>query len=380
MRRYKIGFLTSFNPLDKRKLSGITYHFLQAVQHNLGDTEVLGPMKSRKLLTGILNRIGRKFNKSYNIDHSIFMAFNYARFFNKRLKGKQFDLIIAPRSSTEIAFLKTRIPILYYSDTTFASLYNYYSWFSNFMPLSVREGNYIEKLALRNASWLVFTSKWAADSAIKDYHADPTKIYIIPFGANLDEIPPRELVLKDKPFDICKLLFLGVEWERKGGEIAFETLKELKNRGVKAELTICGCIPPSFFSDDDLRIIPFINKNNNDEYKRFEQILLQHHFLILPTRAECFGTVFCEASAFGIPSITTDTGGVGGAVVNGINGFRLPFNARGDAYAEKIISIWSDIRGKYKPLSVSSRDYYEHSLNWDVVTEKIRSVIENNQI
>ncbi|MFZ4462215.1 MAG: glycosyltransferase family 4 protein [Bacteroidales bacterium] len=380
MRRYKIGFLTSSDPLDKRKLSGINYHILQAVQQNLGDTELLGPIKSRSILNGFLKRFGKKFNKSYNIDHSIFMAILYARIFNKRLKDKQFDLIIAPRSSTEIAFIKTKIPILYYSDTTFASLYNYYEWFSNFMSISVWEGNFIEKRALRKAHWVVFTSQWAADSAVNDYHTDPSKIHLIPFGANLNEVPSRELVLRQKPFDICKLLFLGVEWERKGGEIAFETFKILKNSGLKTTLTVCGCIPPRHIVDEDMEVIPYINKNNFDEYKKFEQILLQHHFLILPTRAECFGVVFCEASAYGLPSITTDTGGVGGVVVNGINGYRLPLNAQSKTYAEKIMSIWSDFNGKYTPLAVSTRDYFEQTLNWDVFTEKVRSIIERNQI
>lgn len=378
MKRYKIGFLTSFDPLDKRKLSGVTYHLLRAVQRDLGDVEILGPMKTRRLLSGILNRIGKKFKRPYNLDHSIYMAFRYAGFFNKKLKGKDLDFIIAPRSSTEIALIRTDIPILYYSDTTFASLYNYYEWFSGFMALSEWEGNLIEKLAHKRSRWVVFTSQWAADSAIHTYHTNPEKVFVIPFGPNLDEIPERHEVLRIKENDVCKLLFLGVEWERKGGDIAFETLLELKKKGLRASLTVCGCTPPATVADDDLHVIPFINKNNFDEYKRFEAILKNHHFLILPTRAECFGVVFCEASAFAIPSITTDTGGIGGVVHNGVNGFRLPLNATGKEYASKIATIFNDYEKTYIPLAVSSRDFFESQLNWDTFSDKIRAVIEND--
>lgn len=379
-RRYQIGFLTSFDPLDKRKLSGITYHLLRAVERNLGDVELLGPMTTRRLLSGLLNRIGKKFKHRYNLDHSLYMAMRYAAYFNKKLKNKHFDLIIAPRSSTEIALLKTNIPVLYYSDTTFASLYNYYEWFSNFMSLSVYEGNLIEKLAHKRSRWVVFTSQWAAQSAIEHYRTPAEKVHIIPFGPNLDEIPPRDKVLVPRQNEVCKLLFLGVEWQRKGGDIAFEAFKIMQQAGLKVSLTVCGCRPPEGVYDDQMQVIPFVNKNNFDEYKRFEALLYEHHFLILPTRAECFGVVFTEASAYAMPSVTTDTGGIPDAVVNGVNGYRLPLSARGDAFAKQIMELWSDYEGKYLPLSMSSRNFFEQTLNWDAFTDKVRALLEKDGV
>ena len=74
--------------------------------------------------------------------------------------------------------------------------------------------------------------------------------------------------------------------------------------------------------------------------------------------------VFCEASAYGLPSITTDTGGVCGAVKNGENGFMLPFNARGQEYAEVIAKVYSDDQ-LYSELVQSSRAAFENRLNWD---------------
>ena len=377
MKRYKIGFLTSFDPLDKRKLSGVTYHLLRAVQRNLGDVEVLGPMRTRRLLSGVLNRIGKKFKKPYNLDHSLYLASRYAGYFNKRLRGKTYDFILAPRSSTEIALLKTKIPVLYYSDTTFASLYNYYEWFSGFMPMSVWEGNKIEKMAQKRSTWAVFTSQWAADSAINVYKTPSEKVFVVPFGPNLDVVPDKSTLLMNKQTDICQLLFLGVEWERKGGNIAFDTLKHLKINGLKCNLTVVGCVPPADVIDEDLHVIPFINKNNVDEYIRFEQLLLQSHFLILPTRAECFGVVFCEASAFGVPSITTDTGGIAGAVKNNVNGYRLPLQATGCDYAELIGELFKNYEEKYLPLARSSRDYFDDSLSWDKVTLQLRQIVEH---
>lgn len=377
MKRYKVGFLTSFDPLDKRKLSGVTYHLLRAIQKNLGDVVVLGPMATRRLLSGILNRIGKKFKKPYSLDHSLYLAARYAGYFKKKIKHGDYDLIIAPRSSTEIALLKTHVPVLYYSDTTFASLYNYYPWFSNFMKISEWEGHTIERMAQKHAKWVVFTSEWAARSAVDHYKTNPKKVHVIPFGPNLDLIPERTQVLERKNNDCCRLLFLGVEWARKGGDIAFDALLELKKKGIRVTITVVGCTPPDSVNDVDLKVIPFINKNNFDEYLQFETILLQSHFLILPTRAECFGVVFCEASAYALPSITTDTGGIPDAVHNGKNGYRLPLSAGGNAYANLIAEIFTAYDSRYVPLSISSRDLYESLLNWDTVTDSLRKVIES---
>lgn len=49
---------------------------------------------------------------------------------------------------------------------------------------------------------------------------------------------------------------------------------------------------------------------------------------------------FCEASAFGVPSIT-DTGGVSTNVINGVNGFALAPEAGAEAYAQKIRGYFS---------------------------------------
>ncbi|MCD4788420.1 MAG: glycosyltransferase family 4 protein [Bacteroidales bacterium] len=364
-QNYKIAYLTSINPRDKRALSGSPYYMLRALEKHVGSVDVLGPVKIKKTIFHYISQFFKKYFKAYNIYHSYFLARKYAKIFNKKLKGKNYDFIFAPRVSTEMCLIKTDIPIIYFTDTTFKLLYNYYEWFSGFMKISEWEGNKIEQLAINKASILINSSEWGANSAIKDYHADPEKVYVIPFAPNIDEVPERDKVLKPKDSDKCKLLFLGVEWIRKGGDIAFETLNELKKMGLNVSLTVCGCVPPAEYQDDDLIVIPFLNKNDKKQNKEFNKLLIDSHFLILPTREECFGVVFCEASAFGLPSITTDTGGISGAVKNGKNGFRLPLEARGKQYAEKIFEIFSDYENKYLPLSKSSRDIYEQKLNWD---------------
>lgn len=372
---YKVGFLSSFDPLDRKALSGVSYNFLKMFQSHFEFVEVVGPVNNRKILKGFLSRFLRKFPRRYNLDHSYLLSYLYALEFNKKLKGKEFDFIFAPRASSEIALLKTDIPIIYLSDATFDSLYGYYEWFSNFMQISIREGNKIEQMALNKAAICIFTSEWAANSAISKYRIDPLKIHRLPFGPNMDNIPTQQLSLNNKQRDVCKLLFLGVEWERKGGAVAFDTMIELKKRGIKSSLTVCGCIPPNTYHDDDLTVIPFLNKNNPEDYKIFESLLLEHHFLIVPTRAECFGVVFAEASAFGIPSLTSDTGGTAASVMNHKNGFRFSLQAKGSDYADKIQEIFSNYEQQYLPLVASTRETFLQEYDWESIARKFSGII-----
>ena len=229
----------------------------------------------------------------------------------------------------------------------------------------MEEGNYIEQSAINKADLLLYPTIWAADSAITDYGADESKLKIVPFGANMDQIPSKEMVNTKKKSDKCRLLFLGVDWERKGGEIAFETLIELGKMNVNAELTVCGCIPPGEFKHENMRVIPFLDKNEPEQNKELQQLFLKSDFLLLPSRTEAYGVVFCEANAYGLPAITTDTGGIPGVIEEGKNGFMFPLKARGREYAELISEVHGDDQ-KYYQLVRTSREIFETKLNWDV--------------
>ncbi len=377
MKRYNIALLTSIDPQNKGALSGSSYYILQALANYVGKVDILGPVNIHFRITKILVRIAKKLPLPYNFSHSYFFALKYARAFKRKIKGKQYDFIFAARSSTEVALLKTDIPIVFFSDTTFELFYNYYDWFSNFMKISELEGNSIERRAINKSAIAIFSSEWAARSAIDFYNVSPEKIHVIPFGPNVDNVPSKESALKQKDRETCKLLFIGVEWDRKGGKVAFDALIALKKLGLKTTLTVLGCVPPEEFRDDDLTIISFLNKNILEESQRFNSLFEESHFFILPTKQECFGVVFCEASAFGLPSLTTDTGGIGGAVKNGVNGYRFKLTDGGEEYAKKVFSIFTDYDNKYIPLNISSRGLYDSELNWEMFGTSVRRLMDN---
>ena len=206
------------------------------------------------------------------------------------------------------------------------------------------------------------------------YGADKSKIKIISYGANIDQTPPRDMILGKEKSDRCRLLFLGVDWERKGGEIAFETLLELDKLGLNAELTVCGCIPPEEFKHENMKVIPFLDKNIPQQNKELEELLLNSDFLLLPSRTEAYGVVFCEANAYGLPVITTQTGGIPSVIDEGKNGFMLTLDSRGVDYANLIKEIYPDDE-RYHQLVRSSRKTYDEKLNWDIWGKRVNKFI-----
>jgi len=251
---------------------------------------------------------------------------------------------------------------------------DYYPEFTNLSPSHLRALDEVEKEAIHNSAELIYPSLWAARSAILHYGADPAKAHVVPFGANIESAPSREVALKPLSRDRCRLLFVGVDWQRKGGEIAVQTLLGLERLGVPAELTIVGCQPPGSIEHPGVNVIPFINKNEPQGRGRLDELWSNADFLLLPTRAECFSIALCEASAFGLPILSTQTGGLPELVLDGVNGYLLPLEAGGDQYALRIRDLWQD-RDAYQALRVSSRGEFESRLNWDAWATRVKDVL-----
>jgi glycosyltransferase involved in cell wall biosynthesis len=373
-----IGFLTKPDPYDKRSWSGIYFRMLESLSNEFESVIPLGPLP-KPYVDAILRIIQKVINilngKKYNRSFSPLLARAYARSVERKLEKTPVDAIFAPTASPLISHLKTDIPIYYYSDASVASMINYYDSFTNLLKLSLREAHQIEQKAIEHSKAVIFASDWALQGAWEAYGIPKEKLHVIKMGANIDSAPSQLDIATKLKTSVCNLLFLGVDWNRKGGPIVFQTFNNLLASGFDAELIVCGCVPP--VTHPKMKVYPFLNKNLEKDSHQFTEILDNAHFLFLPTRAECAGIVFCEAAANGIPSITTNTGGVPSYVDHNITGFTLPLNAQADEYAQLIREIFND-KNRYRALSENARLKYLNELNWETWGEKMRVCIQEN--
>ena len=365
------------NPLDKRSWSGTTYYTYQQIKKNY-EVEIFNykwTWRVREWLTMQKSMNQKLFKRNTAVEFLRSYAKYFSRQLQKELKQRPVDVLFVSASSQLIGYIETDIPIIYMTDATFQQLQGYYPYFSNLAKYNVKQGIELDKKAFQKTAHYMLASEWNKNSVVNDYGIGANKISVAPCGANLDRIP-GVLDLDMNASGKCRLLFLGVEWDRKGGDIALETFRLLKQKGTNPHLHIIGCVPPvDVSSEKDITVIPFLDKNKPEDFNQLHQILLQTDFLLLPTRAECAGVVFSEASAYAIPSITTDTGGVTTYVKNGLNGFALPLQAGADVYAEKISQLLAD-KQVMQNLKHSARKYYEENLSWNLWGRQFQQIAE----
>jgi glycosyltransferase involved in cell wall biosynthesis len=375
--RLRIAYLTQLDPLDKRSWSGGLYYMGRALQQHCGDVTYLGPLRSLDL--SLLSKIRAKssltlLKRLYLHELSFTAARQWGFASTQKLAGQAFDVIVAADIKSAITFLETNIPIVLVGDATFAQLLDYFPYYTHVSSRSVREIHTIEQQTFKKVRAVIMTSEWAACSVIRDYHVEPEHVHVVSLGANLDTAPAREIANARKPSGTCRLLFVGVEWQRKGGDIAYETLLKLHEMGIEAELIVCGSTPPPGITHERMSVIPYLNKNDERQAREIEKLYAMSDFLILPTRADCVPNVFREANAFGLPVITADTGGIASDIHNGENGYMLPLAARGYDYADLIANIYYD-KQRYLRLRQSSRVAFEERLNWDVWGRRVHDIL-----
>jgi glycosyltransferase involved in cell wall biosynthesis len=375
LKRLRIAYVSARDPYDLDLWSGITHFMIGALEKHCGEVVYLGTFNTPLHFIGkAVNAILRPFSRRFNYGHSIPLARSYVKKTRRRLKGGSYDMIFT-QGQMEIALLHTDVPIVFASDATFTGLREYYPYFSGVLPFSAKQSASIERSAFENSSLLLFASRWAAGHAHSDHSIEASKIHVVNFGANLDDPPDREKSIgRHTGKSKCRLLFVGVDWVRKGGPIAFETLLKLLDRGIDAELIVCGAVPPAGFEHKNMRVVPFLSKKTAEGRRKIAELYGEADFFFLPTRAESFGIVFCEAGAYGLPVISTDTGGVSSIITHGTNGFLLPLSAGAGEYAELIARIWND-ESLYRRLVVSARDQYEERLNWDAWGRNVRRLV-----
>lgn len=232
-------------------------------------------------------------------------------------------------------FLAQRLPTIHVSDATVPLMRDYYAEFSHLPKVLADTAWQLDSTSVLRSHACLFATEWAARSAIRDDGADPSRVHAVPWGANIDlkQVCSANPAV---PVDICHLVFIGVDWERKGGAIAVAAAMRLEATGHAVKLHIIGATPRLQQEADLIIVHGFINKGTEEGRLQFDRIMRQAAFLFVPTRQDCFGMVFPEANSYGVPVIATQTGGVPDVVREGINGHLLAIDATADEYADLI--------------------------------------------
>ncbi len=365
----KIAYFFHRDAANPAVQSGRPASILSELQALGVEVEPVFPLRARPSARWIAKKIFyRLLGRHYRWDREPAFLANFAREFTTKTSGKRVDVVFSPGSEV-VSRLRTARPITFCADATFANLVDYYEDFTALSREYFRQGHIQEAAALGRAALAVYPSDWAARSAIEYYGTAPERVAVIPFGANLGRHNRRDQVrrwIEDRPQRHLSLLFVGRDWRRKGGEIVVATAKRLVQAGRRVQLEIVGCpVPTRHRHLGWIRQHGVLDTNTPAHVQRLTQLFAQAHFLFVPSRAEAYGMVFAEGNAFGLPVVTTATGGIPSIISHDRNGLLLAPDTGAADYADAISAAWAE-PGRYRQLCLQAFGEFERRLNWRI--------------
>lgn len=232
----------------------------------------------------------------------------------------------------------------------------------------------LSSINIRNESQLayltncrgVFTmGNWLKKSLIERLNISPERVHHVGGGVNLNITK-----IKDNIKENNKILFVGRDFERKGGFLVLEAFKILKNSKKDAELHIAG--PATCPFDNNIDGVFYYGDCNHEN---IEELMNLCDIFCMPSYFEAYGLVFIEALAFGLPCIGRNAYEMPFFIENEKTGLLIDNDDPSDL-ASKMNTLLKDL--SYKERVRSRRDWYISNYSWDSVANKIYNTIEND--
>jgi len=325
-KKIKVAFLVDGDINNVNLFSGTTLHTAKALERQPEiDLHIIDNIeKSRNYFTliigAIYSRILRLFGKEYKCRWTRGAAKRFANNITKRLP-KDTDVIFSMANTMLLAYLKTDIKTIHYSEGPCVNMFNEHPYLLNLCKRSIKEHTILEKNAFDNADLILFPTNWAINNAIKSYNKTNTKL--IPFGANINTKYTDEdiqSIITNRATNKCKLLFIGVSWKYKGADTAVKVAEELHQRNINVHLDLVGIKDAPIALPDYITNHGFISKHTEEGKNKLIKLFKEAYFFILPTLFDCAPIVVAEASSFGVPALSNRVGGVNCVVKDNLNG------------------------------------------------------------
>lgn len=222
----------------------------------------------------------------------------------------------------------------------------------------------MERSIYKNATLCFTMSSNISRSLIEQYQCSPEKVVCVFAGNNVKNATAVEDSNKYKSKII---LFVGVEWKRKGGSLLAAAFKNLLPKHPEAKLIIVGCSPKL-----DIPNVSVIGKIPLTEVNKYYKMA---SIFCMPTNIEPFGIAFIEASAYKLPIIATNIGALPDIVTEGETGYLI---SPGDQVSleHRLHELLEDPE-KCEMFGINGFKKNELQYNWDAVTKEVKKNVEN---
>lgn len=241
-------------------------------------------------------------------------------------------------------------------------LYNY-SGFMNVSEKYLHKRRDNQRLFYKECKAIFTMGQWLADYMVNKCGIAQDKVHAIGAGININ---PEEIDYTNKAGN--KILFVGRDFERKGGPIVLEAFKVLKSKYMQhAELYIIG--PKDNPLKDTVPGVYFLGEQSRKETTKYFNLC---DIFCMPSYFEAYGIVFAEALCFGLPCIARNRFSMSEIIRDGQNGLLIN-DDNVENLSEKMYSLLRDevIKNNVR----DRKDEYIHYYSWERVVNDIRKEI-----
>lgn len=215
----------------------------------------------------------------------------------------------------------------------------------------------------------IFTmSEFLRNSFVDDFGIPPEKVVNVGSGVNFNSIPKLK---NDKDYDTREILFVGVEFERKGGHVLLNAFSKVRDVFPDATLHVVGprSSPPIGLPMDGVKWHGFLRKENEQEEKLLKSLFSRSSLFVLPSLYEPFGIAPAEAMMHGIAAVVTGEWALKETVVHGRTGAHVrPDDV--ESLADELTSLMKD-PDKLSRMGALAREHALANFTWESVVKKL---------
>ena len=216
----------------------------------------------------------------------------------------------------------------------------------------------------------IFTfSEYLRQSFIFDYHVPADRVFNVGGGINLTEFPPAN---PHKNYTAPRILFIGIEFVRKGGPQLLDAFRIVREVLPAAELHIVG---PAKIENSSAGVVFHgrLSKTDAGQKQKLESLFRECTLFVLPALYEPFGIAPLEAMLYQLPCLVTDAWALREAVTPGVNGDLV---ARGsiDSLSTKIIQLLSNPE-RLAAMGQQGRELVLRQYTWSAVAGRMSAAI-----
>jgi glycosyltransferase involved in cell wall biosynthesis len=170
----------------------------------------------------------------------------------------------------------------------------------------------LERQVYQNASITFLRSSNVRRSLLEDYGCPPDQAVLVYAGSNASV---GQVKTSNTDYTKPNILFVGLDWKRKGGPDLVEAFRRVREKLPEARLTIVGAEPELHVPG--IEVVGKVPPEALDPYYQEASVFC------LPTYLEPFGIVFIEAMTAHLPIVATRVGAIPDFVEQDRNGTLL---------------------------------------------------------